>query len=150
MVLAARPTWAIAREDGVGDRLVRGGGQQRAAGVDERQPGPVDLLAVAQAFALALLAHPQLQFAMQAIEVLERVVLTALDAHRGERDEGRQSPRVGHLGQITRSAGCRVDRQRPHAFDRQGLKPAESVGHGAQFAQALKRGDQAGGGRACR
>jgi hypothetical protein len=136
-----------AGEDRLGDRLAGRRVEQDAAGVGERQAGTVELLAVAQALALALLAHSQLQLAVQSIEVLQHVVLAALGGDRRERDQRRQPSGVGHLGQVARAAARRLDGQCSHACHRQGPNPAESGGYRAQFGQPLERGDQAGGGR---
>ena len=121
--------------------------KQVAAGAGERHTRAIEFLAVAQALALALLADPQLQLAVEPVEVLQRVVLGAPRRGGRERDQRRQPTSVRHLGQIASASRRRIDAQCAHPRDREHVETAEAVGERAQLADSLHGGDQAGHGR---
>jgi hypothetical protein len=79
---------------------------------------------------------------VQAIEMLERVVLATLRGGDRERHQGRESPRLAQIGQLPAALAFRRDHQDTQPGGWQGFKPSQPVGEHAQLAQPLKRSDQ--------
>ena len=122
----------------LGDRVV----EQDAARPREGAAGVIDRFAVAKPLALAGCRGAEQQIAVEAVEVLERVVLATLRGGDRERHQRREPPRLAQIGQLPAALAFRRDHQDTQPGGWQRLEPSEPVGEHAQLAQPLKRSDQ--------
>ena len=88
------------REHGIAKRLGGRVVEQNAARAREGASGVIDRFAVAEPLALAGGRGAEQQIAVEAVEVLKRVVLAALCGGDRERHQRREAPRLAQIGQL--------------------------------------------------
>jgi len=94
----------------------------------------MESFAVAQALALAGGASAQQQIAVEAVEVLKRVVLAALCGGDCERHQRREAPRFAQVSELAAALAFCRDHQDAQSGVGQRLEPSETVGEHAQLA----------------